>query len=1001
MTKSRRGLSRGHKVSYATGVSKSIPLNKTSAQLKRKKDQFRDHIASLSFLQRDELFGSGAYDVPMPDAPTYHSADIDSDDDGYVVDSDDAEAFQRPPAGEEGMHHSHAGKEAVFDQIWQKCRPGRGDSRRRAMRVQNMVNAWKNQMPALVDAYLRMKQEGPLSSDDAADTWRIEVIGFEVEIILENGFRQFAHTENACETNESLMRHGYIGASPERVSLAFPIRTFEIFRQVHRVCPRYSLDALSKTLMNLHHTSHRSTLAEQLTASYDAFLEVMRQADMRVHTALGRDSTWYSKNICPALFIQNDSTFRAGNSTCIKTRVADAQKRARKKGKAASTPTATIPVSPPSATPSTVPLVAADIELPDVNATERSEEDTPAPYPSDLQEDDGDIAWLNVNELSAQETDELVKCLNTCVERWKAAGPEARKKMFALFAIAGIFLSVCRHGHVLVMCDMIRSGELMKYPLAIVKKLLDEYGADICLGYDIMCAFFKTLSRSSLGANVTALRLHGVVPAFHGHAHNRTCQIGWHPLYVDGVGCEDFEECERTFSKSNNLASITRTQTAFHRQQTIDEHFQYHDQDKHAASGNFIYQNYRQALEKIATNRGQLSVMEAQLGTTAEDYEAYHAAEVKYFAERCVEPPEVQQKCDYMDLLVKLHVAEQDADQAKRDYAHRDHLIIREGYTGKQITAIDTRYRTTWTKYIAIEETVCRFEEEHLIVERWTTSSEEYQAALGLMNERKYRTALAELERLVVSRLFELTKLNMSGVGYKLREKISKALKTRADAIRRALSAYNAAAGSLQPPREQLQWADVITKTSLAEFDLLRDTDADIHSEPWAQPARREAMVLYFGIKRAKEEICRLNVEIRRLITFMLDEHVDFYRAVASTINVNPPLARELSGRWEHACAISTTICRRLVQTSKLQGFSGSLFPGAREGRDPELGTSIRAPRWLGGILGITQAVVEYEEPDSDGGVVYDDEDLLVRELDIDEDGLADLMDHLSTFDDT
>jgi hypothetical protein len=32
--------------------------------------------------------------------------------------------------------------------------------------------------------------------------------------------------------------------------------------------------------------------------------------------------------------------------------------------------------------------------------------------------------------------------------------------MFALFAVAGIFLAVCRHGHVLVICDMIRSGEL-------------------------------------------------------------------------------------------------------------------------------------------------------------------------------------------------------------------------------------------------------------------------------------------------------------------------------------------------------------------------------------------------------------------------------------------------------------------------------------------------------------------------------------------------------------
>jgi hypothetical protein len=73
---------------------------------------------------------------------------------------------------------------------------------------------------------------------------------------------------------------------------------------------------------------------------------------------------------------------------------------------------------------------------------------------------DDDVAWLNVDELTAEETDELPKCLNTCVERWKAAGPEACKKMFTLFAVAGIFISVCRYGHVLLICDMIRSGEL-------------------------------------------------------------------------------------------------------------------------------------------------------------------------------------------------------------------------------------------------------------------------------------------------------------------------------------------------------------------------------------------------------------------------------------------------------------------------------------------------------------------------------------------------------------
>ena len=66
-----------------------------------------------------------------------------------------------------------------------------------------------------------------------------------------------------------------------------------------------------------------------------------------------------------------------------------------------------------------------------------------------------DIAWLN-----AIENDETLQNINVCVEHWKSAGPEARKKMFALFAIAGIFLVVCCHCHVLVVCDMIRSGEL-------------------------------------------------------------------------------------------------------------------------------------------------------------------------------------------------------------------------------------------------------------------------------------------------------------------------------------------------------------------------------------------------------------------------------------------------------------------------------------------------------------------------------------------------------------
>lgn len=47
-----------------------------------------------------------------------------------------------------------------------------------------------------------------------------------------------------------------------------------------------------------------------------------------------------------------------------------------------------------------------------------------------------------------------------CIERWKNAGPETRKRMFSLFDETGIFIACCRHRMVLYACDMKRSGEL-------------------------------------------------------------------------------------------------------------------------------------------------------------------------------------------------------------------------------------------------------------------------------------------------------------------------------------------------------------------------------------------------------------------------------------------------------------------------------------------------------------------------------------------------------------
>ncbi|KZP05529.1 hypothetical protein FIBSPDRAFT_673874, partial [Athelia psychrophila] len=109
------------------------------------------------------------------------------------------------------------------------------------------------------------------------------------------------------------------------------------------------------------------------------------------------------------------------------------------------------------------------------------------------------------------------------------------------------------------------------------------------------------------------------------------------------------------------------------------------------------------------------------------------------------------------------------------------------------------------------------------ITARWTPESEEWVHAGTMVAMRRYQGAVDHLEGLIVARMFELTKMNMSQTGYKMRKHISKALQSRSQAICTALERYNTAARALSPPRQQLEWSDVVDYAFLADFDILRD----------------------------------------------------------------------------------------------------------------------------------------------------------------------------------
>ncbi|KAI0683279.1 hypothetical protein BC835DRAFT_1409437 [Cytidiella melzeri] len=119
--------------------------------------------------------------------------------------------------------------------------------------------------------------------------------------------------------------------------------------------------------------------------------------------------------------------------------------------------------------------------------------------------------------------------------------------MWLIFDELGIFASAY----------MVKSGELAKYPLATVVKVLDTIGQVTLGGYNIGCAFLSTIQRSSLAPTFAEKNSHFCICTFHVYSHCHTCRMQLHPNNITGAGFKDLETMERIFSASNQLASVS------------------------------------------------------------------------------------------------------------------------------------------------------------------------------------------------------------------------------------------------------------------------------------------------------------------------------------------------------------------------------------------------------------------------------------------------------------
>ncbi|KIK80742.1 hypothetical protein PAXRUDRAFT_157859 [Paxillus rubicundulus Ve08.2h10] len=285
--------------------------------------------------------------------------------------------------------------------------------------------------------------------------------------------------------NVSLIHVGLLGCSPTFPTTAIMLQCLELYHQLRRRQSSFSIQAFAKALCSLHNITYVPTFHDQFTMAFDAYLAILREVQTRVDVSLGQsDPNWHLRYGCPACTFKQEDEPPLHPASLKSMDGNNSAKRMANAGYADQR----VFQSRYMISPSQVDVFKDDVQL----------------RPGARQQSDSDPA--------------------SCTDNWKAAN-STDENTIRVFEQTGIFLAACRHGMVQTIAEMRHSGELAKYPLATINKLLDMCGNNQAIGTDIGCQLSKTVAASSLCHKAKQCDLRLAVNAFHGHAHNRRCQL--------------------------------------------------------------------------------------------------------------------------------------------------------------------------------------------------------------------------------------------------------------------------------------------------------------------------------------------------------------------------------------------------------------------------------------------------------------------------------------------
>ncbi|KAG9313581.1 hypothetical protein JVU11DRAFT_5911 [Chiua virens] len=376
----------------------------------------------------------------------------------------------------------------------------RVDDRVRTDRMEAQTKHWALQMDCLVATYLeyRAKEAGdgiPSGQPDVlpGDCENCQILDIGLVDVFTYKCGSFPLSSSQEFPNEWLISHGYLGCSPLHPTVAVSIQTLAVFQQYHHSCPGFSIQAQCKALCHLHGVPYRPYLSAQFSAVFDVYLEILAQVEQRMNAVLRRNTPhWRMRNTCPACFYKLKDEPPLKFSYLASINGNNSLKRW---------------------------ILQNPQDVSHVNLQEPHSDYWISRHNVDRFKDEVKPGSRSCKD-NWEDMEDPDSSMMHCVECWRNAGSEEQKRMFKVFDESGIFIACCRHRFMLVVCDIVQSGELAKYPLAVVDCLLTVYGSDGGLAYDIGCAFATTLTNSVLGPHAHALNLTLMVGTFHGHAHN-------------------------------------------------------------------------------------------------------------------------------------------------------------------------------------------------------------------------------------------------------------------------------------------------------------------------------------------------------------------------------------------------------------------------------------------------------------------------------------------------